>query len=89
MSGPGRTNDDVALSDHWPPGKWRAWRKSGQWTELGVGQETKGKGEVIRPTSLTDATGFLRNRTLGVGPSGVVSGAGGLPSNVSWNRTGQ
>lgn len=29
----------------------------------GVGQETKGKGEVIRPP-LTDAMGFLRNRTL-------------------------
>lgn len=31
----------------------------------------KGKREVIRPKSLTDATEFLRNRTLRLGPSGM------------------
>lgn len=60
-------NNRVPVPGHWPPGKWRAWRKwaSGMKVEAkGKGQRAKGKGEVIRSKSLTDATGFLRNGTL-------------------------
>lgn len=60
-------NNRVPVPGHWPPGKWRARRKwaSGMKVEAKAkGQRAKGKGEVIRSKSLTDAMGFLRNGTL-------------------------
>ena len=57
-------------------GKWRPWRRNSQWK----GGPGKGKGEVIRPKSLSDAKGCLRNRTLSGTFWGGISGVAGLPS---------
>ena len=49
------------------------------------GGRAKGRGEVIRPKHLSEAKGYLRNRTFGDGAFEVA----GLPTEELGNRTGQ